>query len=246
MREIIYGRNAARETLRARRRHVHRVLFAENVKAAPVINEITTLTQRAKIPVKRIPRNELDKLGKGHQGVALEVGSYPTVAVQDILTRAAKLNEPPFIAVLDHIEDPHNVGAILRTAEIVVVHGVIIPRQRAAKITPAVVNASAGASEYVWVAEVPNLVQTLKNLKQENVWIAGLEGIPEAAPYHTTNLTGAIAMVVGSEGKGLGRLIKETCDFLVKLPMRGKINSLKRLCGFGSDFVRNLARTGFC
>jgi 23S rRNA (guanosine2251-2'-O)-methyltransferase len=226
MREILYGRNAARECLRARRRHVHKVMLADTVEPAAIINEIVALAEWSKVPVQRVARKTLDNLAKGHQGVAVEAGAYPGVALEDILTRARKLNEPPFIVALDHLEDPHNVGAILRTAEGVGVHGVIIPQQRAAGVTPAVVNASAGAAEHVWVAEVANLVQALTRLKQANVWLAGVEDTPAASLFSQANLTGAIAVVIGSEGKGMSRLVKETCDFLIKLPMRGHIESL--------------------
>jgi len=226
MSEILYGRNAARETLRARRRHIHMVRVADKIQSSAIINEILGLAGQLQIPVQHVSRDQLDKIAKGHQGVVLEVGRYPTVPVEDILNRAAKLDEPPFIVGLDHIEDPHNLGAILRTAEVVGVHGVILPKQRAAGITPAVVNASAGATEHMWIAEVPNLVQTLNKLKQHNIWIAGVEDVPAASVYTEANLTGAIALVIGSEGNGMSRLVKETCDFLVKLPMRGQIESL--------------------
>ena len=226
MSELLYGRNAVRECLRARRRHIHRLLLADNLKPSPIITEITDLAARQKAPVQRVARRELDNLAEGHQGVALEVGQYLTVEVADLLHQAAKLGEPPFLLMLDHLEDPQNVGAILRTAEIVGVHGAIIPKQRAVRITPAVVNASAGAAEHILVAEVPNLVQTLQTLKGQNIWVAGLEGVPEAAAHQQANLAGGLVIVVGSEGKGLSRLVKETCDFLIKLPMRGKIESL--------------------
>lgn len=226
MPENLYGRNAVRECLRARRRHVHRVLLAETVEPAAIIDEILTLANKAKIAVQRAPRQTLDNLAKGHQGVVLEVGRYPTVTVEDILKRVDKSNEPPFLVALDHLEDPHNLGAIVRTAEVVGVHGLIIPRQRAAGVTPAVVNASAGAIEHMAVAEVPNLVQALNKLKQANVWLVGVEDTPEAQLYAQADLTGPIALVIGSEGKGMSRLVKETCDFLVKLPMRGHIGSL--------------------
>lgn len=226
MREILYGRNATRECLRARRRHIHRLILAKNIEPSPVINEIIDLANQLRAPTQHVPRQELDKLARGHQGTALEVGRYLTVQVQDIWQRAHKMQEPPFIVALDHIEDPHNLGAIIRTAEIVGVHGVIIPKQRAVGITPAVVNASAGAAEHIWVAEVPNLVQTLKILQQQNIWVVGLENVSDANPFHQTNLTGALALVTGSEGGGLGRLVRETCDFLIKLPMRGHIESL--------------------
>ena len=226
MKEILYGRNAARECLRARRRHVHRVIMADNVQSSAIIEEITTLARRAKVPVQKTSKKEMDKITSGHQGVMLEVGRYVTVELEDILNQATKQGEPVFIVVLDHIEDPHNLGAILRTAEIVGVHGVVIPKQRAVGITPAVVNASAGAAEYILVAEVSNVVQTLKKLKEQDVWVAGVEGVPEATRYDQSNLSGNLAMVIGSEGQGMSRLVKETCDFLVKLPMRGQVESL--------------------
>lgn len=226
MSEILYGRNAARECLRARRRHVHQVLLADNLQPAAVIDEIVERARQTNISVQRVSRKKLDNLATAHQGVVLRVGRYPTVAVGEILNQADKRHEPPFLVTLDHIEDPHNVGAILRTAEVVGVHGVIIPRQRAASITPAVVSASAGAAEHIWVAEVANLVQELKKLKQQNIWVAGLENDPSAGLYTQANLTGALAVVVGSEGQGMSRLVKETCDFLVRLPMRGQIESL--------------------
>ncbi|MBN1995694.1 MAG: 23S rRNA (guanosine(2251)-2'-O)-methyltransferase RlmB, partial [Anaerolineae bacterium] len=158
--------------------------------------------------------------------VALEVGHYPTVEIDDILARAKKSNDPPFIIALDHLEDPHNLGAILRTAEVVGGHGVLLPKQRSVDVTPAVISASAGAAEHIWVAKIPNLTQALQKLKQANVWVVGVENTPDALFYHQANLTGAIVVVVGSEGRGLSRLVKETCDFLIKLPMRGQIESL--------------------
>jgi 23S rRNA (guanosine2251-2'-O)-methyltransferase len=165
--------------------------------------------------------------------VALEVGRYPIVSVEDILSRAAKLDEPPFLVALDHLEDPHNLGAIMRTAEVTGVHGLIIPKQRAAGVTPAVVNASAGATEHLWVAEVPNLTQALKKLQSANVWVVGVENAPTAQNYSQANLAGAIAIVIGSEGTGMSRLVRETCDFLVKLPMRGHIESLNAAVAAG-------------
>jgi 23S rRNA (guanosine2251-2'-O)-methyltransferase len=226
MAEILYGRNVARECLRARRRHVHEVLLADNLKPASIIAEILALAQQARIPVKTAPRHSLDQLAPGHQGVILKTGRYPTVEIDDILRRAAKLSEAPFLVAFDHLEDPNNVGAILRTAEVVGVHGVILPRQRAAGVTPAVVNVSAGAVEHIWIAEVANLTRTLQELKENQLWVAGLDYAPEAILYHQASLAGAIVLVIGSEGKGLSRLVRQTCDFLVKLPMRGRVEAL--------------------
>ena len=224
--EILYGRNAGRECLRARRRHIHKVLIANNVERSPIIEEITTLAEQINIPIQRVPRLQLDKLVQSHQGVVLQVGRYPLVNLDEMLARATKHGEPPFLIVLDHINDPHNLGAMLRTAEAVGVHGLIIPKQRSVGVTPAVVKASAGATEHIWIAQVPNLVQAIKMLKQANVWVVGVENERGAALYAEANLADAIAVVIGGEGQGLSRLVKETCDFLVKLPMRGQIESL--------------------
>ena len=226
MSEFLYGRNAARECLRARRRHIHKVMLADTVEPATILEEITGLAKNFNISVQRVPRHQMDKIAKNHQGVVLQVGNYPIINVEDILAQAAKLNEAPFLMILDHIEDPHNFGAMLRTAETVGVHGVIIPKKRSVRVTAAVVSASAGAVEHVWVAQVPNVVQMLKKLKQENIWVVGVENTAEALIYSEANLTGAMAVVIGSEGKGMSRLVKETCDFLIKLPMRGKIEAL--------------------
>ena len=226
MAEILYGRNAVRESLHARRRHFHRLIVAENVQSSAVIDEIHQLAQQNKVPTYQATRKELSQLAKGHQGVVLEVGLYPVVDLEDIFRHAQERNQPPFIVVLDHLEDPHNVGAILRTAEATGVHGIIIPKQRAAGVTPAVISASAGAAEHMLVAEVSNLTQTLKKLHQQQLWITGLAFDTTAMPYHKANLSGAIAVVVGNEGDGLSRLVKTTCDFTVKIPMRGNIESL--------------------
>jgi len=226
MPEILYGRNAVLESLRARRRHAHRLLLADNLASSKVVTEVIAIAKQLKIKINRVPRKKLDTLAKGHQGVALETGRYPMVTVDEILERANKVNQPPFILALDHLEDPHNLGAILRTAEVVGVHGVILPKKRSVHISPTVVNVSAGAAEHLWVAMVPNLVQTLKYLKQADVWVAGVEFTSQATFFHQTNLSGSITLVIGSEGKGLSQLVRKTCDFLVKLPMRGQINSL--------------------
>jgi 23S rRNA (guanosine2251-2'-O)-methyltransferase len=226
MHEILSGRNAARECLRARRRHIYQVMMADNLEPSAIIEEIVRLANQSNLPVQRVSRKKLDNLGRNHQGVALEVGRYPTVELEDILARAEKLNPPPFLMALDHIEDPHNLGAILRTAEVVGVHGLLLPKQRSVEVTPAVVRASAGAAEHVWVAKIPNLTQALKKLKQADIWVVGVENTPDALPYHQANLSGAIALVIGSEGQGMSRLVRETCDFLIKLPMRGQVESL--------------------
>jgi 23S rRNA (guanosine2251-2'-O)-methyltransferase len=162
--------------------------------------------------------------GANHQGVLLEAGPYPYAEADDLLR--AEVPGGPLFLVLDQVQDPQNVGTLLRSAEAVGVTGVLLPEHRAATITPAVVNASAGATEWLRIARVTNLARTLARLKERNVWVAGLEGIPEARPIDDADLRGALAIVVGSEGGGISRLVRESCDFLVRLPMRGQIGSL--------------------
>lgn len=226
MSDLIYGRNAVRECLRARRRHIHRLLLAHGVKSTPVVQEVTRTARKLNIPIQPVPREKLNKLAAGNQGMALDVGKFPTFDIQDLLRHAEKLEEPPFLLALDHIEDPHNVGALLRTADAVGVHGIIIPNRRAAGITPTVVNTSAGAAEHHRVAIVPNLAQTLINLKKENVWVVGVEKTEASQPYHQTDLSMPLVLVLGNEGKGLSQRVAGICDLLISLPMRGKIESL--------------------
>lgn len=226
MSEVLYGRNAVRECLRARRRQLHRLYLAKNLNPHPLLQEIAQQTTRLRIPVFEVQRNQLDKYGTGHQGVALEVGPHPGNSVDELLAQADQKCEMPFLLALDHLEDPQNVGALLRTAEAVGVQGVIIPERRAVGITPAVVKASAGASEHLPVAIVTNLVQTLKTLKQKGVWVIGAEKTTSAQPYHTIDLNMPLVLVLGSEGKGLARLVAETCDLLLAIPMQGHVNSL--------------------
>jgi len=154
------------------------------------------------------------------------VGAYPYTDLNNILGLARKRSEQPFLLLLDCWQDPQNLGSLLRTAEVVGVHGVIIPRHRAAEITPAVSSASAGAVEHLQVAQVTNLVRTMEELKEKGIWVVGLEHVPEAQDYREANLNMPLALVVGSEGHGLGRLVRERCDFWIRLPMRGKVNSL--------------------
>ena len=226
MREILYGRQPVRECLRARRRHIHQLILAEGVSEKGVIAEILDLAAGLNLPLKRAPRSQLDRVAKVNQGVALEVASYPYVQVEDILRRAHRRAEQPFILATDHLQDPHNLGALLRTAEVVGSHGAVVPSRRAVEVTPAVVSASAGASEHLWVAQVANLVRALETLKARGIWVAGLERTPDAQPYRQVDLDLPLVLVVGAEDRGLSRLVRETCDFLIRLPMRGQIESL--------------------
>jgi 23S rRNA (guanosine2251-2'-O)-methyltransferase len=226
VREILYGRQPVRECLRARRRHIHRLILAEGISAKGLIAEIIDLAADLKISPEYVPRPRLDSVAKVNQGVALEVAGYPYVEIPDILGRAHKLGEQPFILALDHLQDPHNLGALLRTAEVVGTHGVVIPHRRAAEVTPAVVSASAGGSEHLRVAQISNLAQTLKALKTEGLWVFGLASHPDAQLYHQVDLNLPVVLVIGAEDQGLSRLVRDTCDLLVQLPMRGQIGSL--------------------
>jgi len=223
MRELIYGRNAVYECLRARRREVFKLLVAEGAQEKGTLAHSLQLAAERRAAIQRVARTQLDRLGEGHQGVAAEVSSYPYVALEDILSQAAR---SPVFLVLDCIQDPQNLGTLLRTAEAVGVEGVLIAQNRAAAVTPAVVNASAGAVEHLRIARVTNLTRALEKLKESEVWVVGLENAPDAQDYTGVDWRGPLALVVGSEGGGIRRLVRETCDTLVRLPMTGKIKSL--------------------
>ncbi len=226
MKETIYGRNAVYEMLRANRRRVHRLLVAEGVQARGHLTDALNIAQQRSIPVQRVKRDQLDRITDSHQGLVAEVDPYPYVEIDDILERAAQRGEPPLILVLDVIQNPQNLGTLLRTAEAVGAHGVILPARRGVEVTQAVVNASSGASEHLLIALVVNLVVALTDLKARDVWVTGLDNLPEARPLDQADLRGAVALVVGNEGEGMRRLVRESCDFLVKLPMRGQVDSL--------------------
>jgi len=226
MNEQLYGRQAVRETLRAGRRRPVRLLLAEGVRQTGIVAEIVNLAEAAGCPVQRTARDELDRLPAKHQGVVLIATPYPYVSLRDIQALADERGEPPFILALDHLEDPRNVGALLRTAEAVGVHGVILPKDRSAEITAVASDTSAGAVEHLLVAQVGNLPRTLQELQGAGLWVAGLDAAPEALPFDSIDLGGALALVVGSEGRGLSRLVRERCDWLLRLPMRGRVASL--------------------
>jgi 23S rRNA (guanosine2251-2'-O)-methyltransferase len=225
--EVLYGRNAVRETLRAMRRKVYRVLISKGVKESGVVAEILAMAEQRRIPFQRVERHILDEIGDvNHQGVAAETSPYPYADLEEALAEARRCEEMPILLFLDCLQDPQNFGSLLRTAEAVGVHGVIIPKRRAVHVTPAVVKSSAGAVEHLSVVKATNLVRAIEGVKEKGIWIIGLENSPEAYLYHQADLNIPLALVVGSEGKGMRRLVKEACDILVKLPMCGKINSL--------------------
>jgi 23S rRNA (guanosine2251-2'-O)-methyltransferase len=241
VREILYGRQPVRECLRARRRHVHQLILAEGVDELGIVGEIVRLARALDVPVRRAARSQLDRIAQVHQGVALEVSGYPYVDLPDILNSARKRGEHPFVLALDHVQDPHNLGALLRTAEVGGLHGVIIPSRRAAGVTPAVVGTSAGASEHLQVAQITNLVRTLEELKGEGLWVVGLESLPDAQPYDQVDLNLPLVLVVGAEDQGLSRLVRETCDLLIRLPVRGHIESLNASVAGGIAIYAALA-----
>ncbi len=225
MKEFIYGRNPVYETLRAKRRQAFRLQMAEGAQEKGRLVEILNLAARTRIPIERVNRAHLDKLSESHQGVALEVSGYPYVTLDDILDKASESSEPLFVLVLDTLQNPQNLGTLLRTGEAVGIQGVIIPAHRAAEITPAVVSASAGASEHLLVAQ-SNLAQALGKLKEAGAWVVGLDESSESKSPTEVRLEGPLALVVGSEGEGIRPLVRQSCDLLLRLPMEGKIESL--------------------
>lgn len=226
--EWIYGRNPVVEALRAGRR-----TFSEMILPPPDKNEADEIaalraTARARnLVVRAEDRRRLDMLTRGghHQGVALKTSGYPYVAFEEILDDV-QADERATVVVLDHLEDPQNVGAVLRTACAVGATGVILPEDRSCGVTPAAVRASAGASEYLKVARVVNLVRAMKRLQEAGMWFTGLDWGEDAKPYTQIDFGGRAGLVVGAEGNGITRLVRETCDFIAVLPMRGEIESL--------------------
>ncbi len=225
MKEFIYSRNAVYETLRARRRDVFKVQVAEGAQEKGRLAEILKVAKDRKIAVERVPRARLDKIHQNHQGVVAEVSGYSYSDEVEILELAGQREEPPFILLLDSLNDPQNFGTLLRTAEAVGVHGVIIPLAHAVEVTPAVVNASSGASEHLLIARA-NLAQVIESLKEAEVWVVGLDQAGAALEPNSRHLRGALGLVVGSEGEGLHQLVRSKCDIVLKLPMRGRIESL--------------------
>lgn len=225
MREIITGRNPVFEVFQARRRQVFRLLVASGVEEKGRLGEILSLAAKIKVAVERVPRQRLDNLGEGHQGVAVEVSDYPFSALPDILGRAQRNEEPLFILLLDMLQNPQNLGTLLRSGEAAGVQGVIIPFRRTASVTPAVVHASSGATEHMLIAQM-NLSQAIDNLKEAGAWIIGLEGGEGSRPITEAPLDGPLALVVGNEGEGMRHLIRQKCDFLARLPMHGRVDSL--------------------
>ncbi len=222
---------------------IFKIQVAEGAQEKGRLAEILRMAKERRIPVESVPRGRLDKIHENHQGVVAEVGGYPYSEVVDMLDIARAKEEQPFILLLDSLNDPQNFGTLLRTAEAVGVHGVIIPLAHTVEVTPAVVNASSGASEHLLVAR-SNLAQAIDALKEENVWVVGLDQDGEMIGEKTQrHLTGAVGLVVGSEGEGIRQLTRSKCDIILQLPMRGQIESLNAaVAGSVALYLAYLAR----
>jgi 23S rRNA (guanosine2251-2'-O)-methyltransferase len=228
MAEFLYGHWAVMEALRAGRRATEQLLITESTDEKGRVGEIIELAQKRSVNIRRVPRRIIDDLAEGanHQNVVLRVGEYPYVTLDDSFALAEKRGEKPFFLLLDLLKDPQNVGSLLRVADAVGLHGVILPDRRTVSVTPAVVNASSGAIEHLNVIQVNNLVNAMKELKTRDVWLVGLEVGPDVPPIDRTDLNMALGLVLGSEGEGMRRLVRDTCDMLLSLPMRGQVASL--------------------
>ncbi len=228
MAEFIYGHWAVMETLRAGRRSIEQLLLTEAVEEKGMVADIVAKAKQLGVRIQRSPRRIIDDLAAGanHQNTVLRVGPYPYADLEDMLALAQKNNEKPFILLLDLLKDPQNVGSLLRVGDSVGIHGVVIQERRSVSVTPAVVNASSGAVEHLQVVQVTNLVNAMKDLKEQDVWMVGMQAGPDIPPIDKTNLNMPIGIVLGSEGEGMRRLVRDTCDIQLSLPMRGKLGSL--------------------
>jgi 23S rRNA (guanosine2251-2'-O)-methyltransferase len=223
--EYLAGKHPVLEAMKAGR-SLNKI-FLSNQAQRHLIQPIMEEAKARGIVVQQVDKRKLDQLVPDlqHQGVVAQAAAVSYAEVDDLLALAAERGEPPLIILLDEVEDPHNLGSVLRTADCTGVHGVIIPKRRSAGLTAVVAKTSAGAVEYVRVARVANLVQTMEKLKAAGLWIAGADAGAKDG-FYETNLTGPLAIVIGNEGQGLSRLVRERCDFILSLPMFGKINSL--------------------
>ncbi|TCL32410.1 23S rRNA (guanosine2251-2'-O)-methyltransferase [Anaerospora hongkongensis] len=223
--EFVAGRNSVAEVLKSGR-SINKILVAKGERHG-AIREIIGQARSQGLVVQEVEPAKLDQITEGvrHQGVVAMVAPVAYAEIEDILGRAQENGEQPFIVLLDELEDPHNVGAILRTSDATGVHGVLLPKRRSSPLTATVAKTSAGAVEYVPVARIGNISQTLKKLKKQGLWVVGAD-MDGDKNYYEADLTGPIVVVVGSEGQGMGRLTKEECDFVVRIPMKGKITSL--------------------
>ena len=223
--DIVIGRNAVIETLKGDR--TIETLYISNNKLEGSINTIISLAKEKRVLIKEVDKRKLDSMCDGgvHQGVIAKVTPYKYSEVSDILALAEERGESPFIVILDEVEDPHNLGSIVRTAELFGVHGIIIPKRRSASVSATVYKSSVGAIEHVKIAKVTNLNATIEDLKQKGVWVYGADIRAEEYSYQV-DFSGPCAVIIGNEGRGISKLTVQKCDKLIKIPMVGKINSL--------------------
>ena len=219
---LVVGRNAVREVLRAGR-DIEKLMIAKGDTSGSMRELVNTARDKG-VLVHEVDRRKLDELAPNHQGIAAFVSMYQYATLEDIFALAEEKGEAPFIIVLDGITDPHNLGAIVRSAECLGAHGVIIPERRAVGLTPAAMKAAAGALEWVKVVRVTNITRTLEDLKKRNIWAYATD--MDGENYHKVNFSGGVALVIGAEGEGVSRLVKETCDATVSIPMSGRLDSL--------------------
>ena len=219
---IIVGRNPVTEALKSGGGGVKLMISTEDGS----MKKILALAKERRIPIMKVEKSALDRLapGQAHQGVCAYVSAYAYAELEDIFRIAEERGEDPFIIVLDNLEDPHNLGAIMRTAECAGAHGIIIPKRRACGLTEVVAKASAGAIEYMPCVKVTNIAQTIEELKERGIWVAACD--MGGQEYYKADLKGKLAVVIGSEGFGISRLVREKCDFVVSMPMVGRITSL--------------------
>lgn len=223
MSEVIIGRNAVLEALK-NNREIEKITIAKGSEGS--VKQIVGKAKDRKIPVYYSEKARMDKAASGgaHQGVIAVVSDYEYCTVDDILALAEKRNEKPFVIILDGLEDPHNLGAIMRTAECAGAHGIIIPKRRSVSVNETVAKTSAGASEYMMCARVTNIGREIDSLKEKGLWIGAVD--MGDTFYYDQDLTGAVGLVIGGEGSGVSRLVREKCDFVVSIPMKGRITSL--------------------
>ena len=243
--EMIEGRNAVLEAFRSGK-CVDKLFILDGCQDGPV-RTIAREARKHDTVVKFVPKERLDSMSEtgAHQGVIAQVAAYDYSTVEDILKKAEDKGEPPFIILLDNIEDPHNLGAVIRTANLAGAHGVIIPKNRAVGLTATVARTSAGALNYTKVARVTNLVRTMEDLKKRGMWFACAD--MDGTCMYDLNLTGPLGLVIGNEGAGVGRLVKEKCDMVASIPMKGDIDSLNASVAAGIlayEVVRQRMKAG--
>ena len=225
MKEWITGRNPVYEVLSTHHRDSFRLLIADGAKIEGKLSQIMDLAKKYKLGISKVPRKQLDQMGENHQGVALETAGYHYSDIHEIIAAAQKRDEPLFVLLLDMIQNPQNLGTLVRTAAAVGMHGIIMPQAKAAGVTPAVVHASVGATEHIRIAQM-NLSQAIDILHEEGLWIVGMEGGDGTSLVETKRLTGPLGIIVGNEGEGLRQLTRKACDELAALPMSGQVESL--------------------